>query len=69
MLDPPALQQQILDMFQTMLRDNRQAQEMTNTGDYVPGVPQWGAGQLPGTVFQAAYDHAPGSLVHSGGAL
>ena len=65
----PDLQQQILDMFQTMLRDNRQAQEMTNTGDYVPVSPNGEPVNSQELFFQAAYDHAPGNLVHSGGAL
>ena len=63
----PDLQQQLLAMFQTMLRDNCQAQEMTNTGDYVP-VPRRGeAVNSQELFFQAAYDRAPGNLVHSGG--
>ena len=63
----PDLQQQLVDMFATMLRDNCQAQEMTNTGDYVP-VPRRGeAVNSQELFFQAAYDRAPGNLVHSGG--
>ena len=63
----PDLQQQLLAMFQTMLRDNCQAQEMTSTGDYVP-VPRRGeAVNSQELFFQAAYDRAPGNLVHSGG--
>ena len=65
----PDLQEQILAMFQTMLRDNRQSQEMTNTGDYVPVSPRGEAVNSQELFFQAAYDHAPGSLVYSGGAL
>lgn len=63
----PDLQAQILAMFQTMLRDNRQAQEMTNTGDYVPVSPWGEAVNSQELFFQAAYDHAPGNLVGVGG--
>ena len=65
----PDLQEQIIAMFQTMLRDNCQAQDMTSTGDYVP-VPRRGeAVNSQELFFQAAYDRAPGSLVRSGGGL
>ena len=63
----PDLQAQILAMFQTMLRDNRQAQEMTNTGDYVPVSPRGEAVNSQELFFQAAYDHAPGNLAGVGG--
>lgn len=63
----PDLQEQIVGMFETMLRDNRQAQEMTNTGDYVPVSPKGEPVNSQELFFQAAYDHAPGSLIHAGG--
>lgn len=65
----PELREQISAMFETMLRDNRQAQNMTSTGDYVPVSPEGEAVNSQELFFQAAYDGAPGSLVPAGGAL
>ena len=61
------LRAQINAMFETMLRDNCQAWEMTSTGDYVP-VPHTGTPVNAQELFyQAAYDQAPQRPALSGG--
>ena len=61
------LRAQINAMFETMLRDNCQAWEMTSTGDYVP-VPHTGTPINAQELFyQAAYDQAPQRPALSGG--
>ena len=61
------LRAQINAMFETMLRDNCQAWEMTSTGDYVP-VPHTGTPVNAQELFyQAAYDQAPRRPALSGG--
>ena len=63
----PDLKAEINWMFDTMLRDNCQAQDMTSTGDYVP-VPQVGEPVNSQELFyQAAYDQAPGRAARVGG--